>query len=105
MHDLTHVTAPFGGQAIKSGMDLAGRHYAHPAENIVVRNCHFVQNAMARARKGGGTKQSAGNFGCFRQLLHTDSCETMHPHGACVQLLHTDSCSTMHPMPMGCPCK
>ena len=33
--------------AIKSGMDLAGRQFAHPAENILFRNCHFVQNAMA----------------------------------------------------------
>lgn len=33
--------------AIKSGMDFAGRHFAHPAENILFRNCHFVQNAMA----------------------------------------------------------
>ena len=33
--------------AIKSGMDFAGRQFAHPAENILFRNCHFVQNAMA----------------------------------------------------------
>ncbi len=33
--------------AIKSGMDFAGRQFAHPAENIMFRNCHFVQNAMA----------------------------------------------------------
>ena len=41
--------------AIKSGMDWAGRHFAHPAENILFRNCHFVQNAMAI-----GSEQSGG---------------------------------------------
>ena len=41
--------------AIKSGMDYAGRHFAHPAENILFRNCHFVQNAMAI-----GSEQSGG---------------------------------------------
>lgn len=44
--------------AIKSGMDYAGRHFAHPAENILFRNCHFVQNAMAI----GSAITSIGHF-------------------------------------------
>eukprot|EP01052_Picozoa_sp_SAG31_P014862 SAG31_NODE_938_length_10882_cov_18.550032_5_plen_386_part_00 len=41
--------------AIKSGIDYAGRQFAHPSENIVFRDCHFVQNAMAI-----GSEQSGG---------------------------------------------
>jgi len=43
--------------AIKSGMDYAGRQFAHPSENIIVRNCHFVQNAMAiGSEESGGVR-------------------------------------------------
>lgn len=43
--------------AIKSGMDYAGRQFAHPAENILIRNCHFVQNAMAiGSEESGGVR-------------------------------------------------
>ena len=43
--------------AIKSGMDFAGRQFAHPCENILFRNCHFVQNAMSiGSEESGGVR-------------------------------------------------
>ena len=43
--------------AIKSGMDFAGRQFAHPSENIIFRNCHFVQNAMSiGSEESGGVR-------------------------------------------------
>jgi polygalacturonase len=38
-------------------MDYAGRQFAHPSENIIFRNCHFVQNAMAiGSEESGGVR-------------------------------------------------
>ena len=43
--------------AIKSGMDYAGRQFAHPSENILFRNCHFVQNALSiGSEESGGVR-------------------------------------------------
>lgn len=43
--------------AIKSGMDYAGRRFARPSANITVRNCHFVQNAIAiGSEESGGVR-------------------------------------------------
>lgn len=43
--------------AIKSGMDYAGRQFAHPSQNMIFRNSHFVQNAMAiGSEESGGVR-------------------------------------------------
>ena len=38
-------------------VDYSGRQFAHPSENMLFRNCHFVQNAMSiGSEESGGVR-------------------------------------------------